>query len=81
MDLLFLIHNVLFTGIVASAVNFSAWFYLINKIDINITTYSSLLVPVFGLFFDWLILDTKLDIGLIIGGFFIILGIIKISRK
>ncbi|MGI9554041.1 MAG: DMT family transporter, partial [Thermodesulfobacteriota bacterium] len=75
------LYTILFTGIVASAVNFSAWFYLINKIDINITTYSSLLVPVFGLFFDWLILDTKLDIGLIIGGFFIILGIIKISRK
>ena len=75
------IYTVLFTGIIASAVNFSAWFYLINKIDINITTYSSLLVPVFGLIFDWLILDTSLDTGLIIGGFFIILGIILISKQ
>jgi len=75
------IYTVLFTGIVASAVNFSAWFYLINKIDINITTYSSLLVPVFGLLFDWYILDTKLDLGLIVGGFFIIFGIFQISRK
>ena len=75
------IYTVLFTGIIASAVNFSAWFYLINKIDINITTYSSLLVPVFGLIFDWLILGTKLEIGLIIGGFFIILGIILISKR
>ena len=75
------IYTVLFTGIVASAVNFSAWFYLINKIDINITTYSSLLVPVFGLLFDWYILDTKIDLGLIAGGVFIIFGIFKISRK
>lgn len=75
------VYTILFTGIVASAFNFSAWFYLINKIDINITTYSSLLVPVFGLLFDWYILDTKLDLGLIAGGFFIIFGIFKISRK
>lgn len=72
---------VLFTGIIASAINFSAWFYLINKIDINITTYSSLLVPVVGLLFDWYILETNFDYGLIAGGFFIILGIYKISRK
>jgi len=75
------VYTILFTGIVASAFNFSAWFYLINKIDINITTYSSLLVPVFGLLFDWYILGTKLDLGLIAGGFFIIFGIFKISRK
>ena len=75
------VYTILFTGIVASAFNFSAWFYLINKIDINITTYSSLLVPVFGLLFDWYILGTKIDLGLIAGGFFIIFGIFKISRK
>ncbi len=75
------VYTILFTGIVASAFNFSAWFYLINKIDINITTYSSLLVPVFGLLFDWYILGTKIDLGLIVGGFLIIFGIFKISRK
>jgi len=75
------LYIVLFTGVIASAVNFSAWFYLLNKIDINITTYSSLLVPVCGLIFDWIILGTRLDSGLIIGGFFIILGIYRISKK
>lgn len=72
---------VLFTGIIASAINFSIWFRLISKLDINITTFSSLLVPVFGLLFDWLILGTKIDVGLIIGGVFILLGIYKISKK
>ena len=75
------VYTVLFTGIIASAINFSAWFYLINKIDINITTYSSLLVPVVGLLFDWYILKTNFDYGLIAGGIFIILGIYKISKK
>ena len=75
------VYLILFTGIIASAINFSAWFYLINKIDINITTYSSLLVPVTGLLFDWYILGTKLDLGLVVGALFIILGIIMISRK
>ncbi|MGH7884166.1 MAG: DMT family transporter [Thermodesulfobacteriota bacterium] len=72
---------ILFTGIIASAINFSIWFSLINKMDINVTTFSSLLVPVFGLIFDWAILGTKLDIGLIVGGIFILLGIYKISKK
>ena len=71
---------ILFTGIIASAINFSIWFYLINKIDINITTFSSLMVPVFGLIFDWAILGTKLDTGIIIGSLFIIFGIYRISR-
>lgn len=72
---------VLFTGIIASAINFSIWFRLINKLDINVTTFSSLLVPVCGLLFDWAILGTKFDIGLIVGGVFILLGIYKISKK
>ena len=74
------IYIILFTGIIASAVNFSIWFYLINELDINTTTYSSLLVPVFGLLFDYLILGTNLDIGLIAGGIFILFGIYKISK-
>lgn len=71
---------ILFTGIIASAVNFSIWFHLINKLDINTTTFSSLLVPVFGLIFDWLILETNLDVGVIVGGIFILFGIYKISK-
>lgn len=70
---------ILFTGIVASAVNFSIWFYLINNFDINITTSSSLFVPVVGLFLDRLILGTGLDMGVLFGGILIVLSIYKIS--
>ena len=72
---------ILFTGIVASAINFSIWFFLINKFDINITTYSSLLVPVVGLTFDRIILGTTLDAGVLIGGAFIVISIYKISKS
>ncbi len=74
------LYIILFTGLVSSAVNFTIWFYLIKNMDIHITTHSSMLVPVFGLLFDWLILGTKLDIGVIIGGVLIIAGIYKISK-
>ncbi|NIT14230.1 MAG: EamA family transporter, partial [Candidatus Dadabacteria bacterium] len=70
---------VLFTGIVASAINFSIWFYLINNFDINITTASSLFVPVVGLIFDRIILGTGLDMGVVFGGVLIVMSIYKIS--
>ena len=75
------IYILLFTGVIASAVDFTIWFYLIRKLDINIATFSSLLVPVFGLLFDWLMLGNRPDLGVIIGGVLILAGIYKVSRK
>lgn len=75
------IYILLFTGLIASAVDFTIWFYLIKNLDIKITTFSSMLVPVFGLLFDWVILGNKLDSGVIIGGVLILLGIYKVSKK
>ncbi len=74
------IYILVFTGIVASAINFSIWFYLIKKIDINTLTFSSMLVPVFGLLFDRILLKTPLDPGVIVGGILILSGIYKISK-
>ncbi len=71
----------LFTGLIASAVDFTIWFYLIKKLDINITTFSSMLVPVLGLFFDWLLLGSGLDWGMVTGGALIFAGIYMVSRK
>jgi drug/metabolite transporter (DMT)-like permease len=75
------VYVLLFTGLIASAVDFTIWFYLIKKLDINITTFSSMLVPVFGLFFDWLILGSGLDWGTVTGGALILAGIYMVSRK
>ena len=75
------IYILLFTGLIASAVDFTIWFYLLNKLDIKITTFSSMLVPVVGLIFDWLLLGNSLDLGVIIGGALILLGIYQVSKK
>lgn len=75
------IYILLFTGLIASAVDFTIWFYLLKNLDIKITTFSSMLVPVFGLIFDWAILGNKLDGGVIIGGALILVGIYKVSKK
>ncbi len=75
------LYILLFTGIIASAVDFTIWFYLLKNLDIKITTFSSMLVPVFGLIFDWLLLGNTLDYGVIIGGALILIGIYQVSKK
>jgi drug/metabolite transporter (DMT)-like permease len=74
------IFAILFTAIVASTLDFTIWFYLLKNMDINTATFSSMLVPVFGLLFDWIILGTRLDIGIVIGGILILFGIYQVSR-
>ena len=75
------VYVLLFTGLIASAVDFTIWFYLIKRLDISITTFSSMLVPVFGLLFDWIILGSGLDLGTIAGGALILAGIYLVSRR
>jgi drug/metabolite transporter (DMT)-like permease len=75
------IYILLFTGLIASAVDFTIWFYLLKNLDIKITTFSSMLVPVFGLIFDWAILGNRLDGGVIAGGALILIGIYKVSKN
>jgi drug/metabolite transporter (DMT)-like permease len=75
------VYVLLFTGLIASAVDFTIWFHLIKKLDIGITTFSSMLVPIFGLFFDRLILGSRLDWGEAAGGALILVGIYMVSRR
>lgn len=75
------IYILLFTGLIASAVDFTIWFYLLKNLDIKITTFSSMLVPVCGLIFDWAILGNQLDGGVIVGGALVLFGIYQVSKK
>lgn len=72
---------ILFTGIVASSIDFGIWFYLLKKLDTHTISVAIMLVPVSGLFFDWLIMDKGLDVGIIVGGALILVGIYLVSRK
>ncbi len=71
---------IVFTAIVATAVNFTIWFYLLRKIDTHTVAFSVLLVPVFGLLFDWVQLGSTLDAGVMVGGVLILYGIYRVSN-
>lgn len=66
---------IVFTGVLASALCFTVWFIILSMIDMVTATLSTLLVPVFGLFFGWLILDETLTSGVIAGSVLILAGI------
>jgi drug/metabolite transporter (DMT)-like permease len=72
---------ILFTGIIASTINFTIWFYLLRNLDIHTATFASMLVPVFGLLFDWIQLGNRLDKGVIVGGILILAGIYQVSNQ
>lgn len=67
---------VLFTGVLASAFCFTAWFFVLSAIDTTTATISTMLVPVFGLFFSWLVLDEALNWQMIAGTLLVLAGIL-----
>jgi len=77
------VFQILFTGVLASALCFTLWFVILSMIDLVTATLSTLLVPVFGLLFSSLLLDEKLTTGVMIGASFILAGIViaQVSKK
>lgn len=77
------IYYILFTGVLASALCFTGWFIVLSIIDMVTATISTLLVPIFGLFFSSIILNEHLTGGVLIGSALIIAGIIiaQLSKK
>jgi len=75
------IYYILFTGVLASALCFTAWFLIISKIDMVTATISTLLVPIFGLTFSSILLGEEMTIGVIAGSAMIISGIIIAQIK
>ncbi|WP_246247650.1 DMT family transporter [Piscibacillus halophilus] len=75
------IYYVLFTGVLASALCFTIWFMLLGNLDMIGATMPSLLVPVFGLFFGWLLLGEVLTISVITGSVLILSGVFLSSIR
>lgn len=76
-------YYILFTGVCASAIGFTLYFVILSLVDMVTATISTLLVPIFGLFFSTILLGEKLTTGIVIGSLFIIAGIIiaQINQK
>lgn len=70
------IYYILFTGVLASALCFTLWFFILSMIDMVTATLPTLLVPVFGLLFGWLILDEQMTVSIMIGSMLILGGIL-----
>lgn len=68
-------YALLFTGVIASALCFSLWYYLLRNISTITAAISTLLVPVFAVLFGYFILEEPLSTSMILGGGFVVLGI------
>jgi O-acetylserine/cysteine efflux transporter len=66
---------ILFSGIIASALAFVLWSYILTKIQASKASISLLLVPVVGIISSYLFLHESLKVSTLIGVLFVLLGI------
>lgn len=71
----------LWLSIMSSIVQFAVWFYILQKTDPGKTSAFLFLAPFFGVLSGWLLLEEPLYPSLIIGGFFIIIGIYLVNSN
>lgn len=75
------LYDVIYSGVIASALCFTVWYLVLSKINMVTATIATLLVPVFGLFFSALLLAEEITLSVIVGAGFIIYGIIRTQLK
>ncbi|WP_054951554.1 DMT family transporter [Numidum massiliense] len=66
----------LFTGVLASAFCYAVWFFILTVVNTAQATIATLLVPIFGLLFSWLMLDEALTLQMLLGSACILGGIV-----
>lgn len=66
---------ILFSGIIASALAFVLWTYILTKIQASKASISLLLVPIVGIISSYLFLHESLKVSTLIGVLFVLLGI------
>lgn len=69
----------LWLSIPASIVQFTVWFYLLQKGDSGKVSAFLFLAPLFGILFGWLVLEEQLGLPLLIGGSLIFAGIFLVN--
>lgn len=71
--------SILFQSFITTLIGYGIWTMLINKNGLSSVAPYSLLVPLFGLFFGWLIYHEQLVPNEIIGSLFVIIGLVFLS--
>ena len=72
---------VLYASIGASAIGFSIWIQLLREEEATVLSSSSLIVPMFALFFGWLLLGENVDLQSLAGAILTILGVYLVNRR
>ncbi len=72
---------ILWLAIMASVVQFTLWFWLLQNGDAAKTSALLFLAPFFGVLSGWIILGEPLTRGVLIGGILIAVGIILVNRS
>lgn len=75
------VYYLLFTGIFASAVAFSLWYYVLKRINTITATVSMMMVPVVGIVLSYFMIGEVITMNILIGGLFILFGLYITQTK
>lgn len=75
------VYYLLFTGIFASAVAFSLWYYVLKRINTITATVSMMMVPVVGMILSYFMIGEVITMNILIGGLFILFGLYITQTK
>ncbi len=70
------VSSVLYLGIIGSVVTFTAYYWLLKKINIILLSLTAFITPIIALFIGWIFLDEKLMSNQILGSFFVLTGLL-----
>ena len=71
--------SILFQSFITTLLGYGIWTMLINKHGLSSVAPYSLLVPIFGLFFGWLIYHEQLALNEILGSLLVIIGLVFLT--
>ncbi|MEC5189141.1 DMT family transporter [Geobacillus thermodenitrificans] len=65
----------IYTGVIASSFCFTCWYVVLSKLDTTVASISLLFVPIVAIFLDWLLLNEKMTVNIVIGALLITIGV------
>lgn len=75
------VYYLLFTGVFASAVAFSLWYFVLKRINTITATVSMMMVPVVGIILSYFMIGEVVTLNILIGGLFILVGLYITQTK
>ncbi|MCY9667821.1 DMT family transporter [Paenibacillus alginolyticus] len=70
-----------FAGVIASALAYVLWFYILSKVEASKASITLLFIPVIGVLSVWLFLGEPLDVKTLFGMAMVVSGIAMVNKK